>query len=285
MRNVFGPVDLLPARAGGDPQRADAGPFGDAAHNRVVIGVDPLVLADHRVQRVCIGGAATRQDQPERPVGRLMPDQMLADRDHPLAIDAEPSLLLRWRGCTEEALAAQEADEAADVRTVASALADPADERPWRGGTLPEPAPIRPLPVGAVLKRLGPSGVDLRGESYGLLIDQIGEVLKLADDGREENPVNLDPRMAKLAGGVHRLDSQLMVVLDVDRVLTRRSGVVLYADASHPSPTRATRRSPAADPQLPTQIGIASSSSSARRTVSAASKRDQRSSNGTPTAA
>jgi len=27
-------------------------------------------------------------------------------------------------------------------------------------------------------------GVDLRGESYGLLIDSIGEVLKLADDGR-----------------------------------------------------------------------------------------------------
>ena len=45
-------------------------------------------------------------------------------------------------------------------------------------------------------------GVDLRGESYGLLIDQIGEVLKLSDNGREENPVNLDPRMAKLAGGV-----------------------------------------------------------------------------------
>ena len=62
-------------------------------------------------------------------------------------------------------------------------------------------------------------GVDLRGESYGLLIDQIGEVLRLPDEGREDNPVNLDPRMAKLAGGVHRLDGQLMVVLDVDRVL------------------------------------------------------------------
>jgi purine-binding chemotaxis protein CheW len=62
-------------------------------------------------------------------------------------------------------------------------------------------------------------GVDLRGESYGLLIDEIGEVLRLPDDGREENPVNLDPRMAKLAGGVHRLDGQLMVVLDVDNVL------------------------------------------------------------------
>ncbi|GLH78605.1 chemotaxis protein CheW [Bradyrhizobium sp. SSBR45G] len=62
-------------------------------------------------------------------------------------------------------------------------------------------------------------GVDLRGESYGLLIDQIGEVLRLPEEGREENPVNLDPRMAKLAGGVHRLDGQLMVILDVDRVL------------------------------------------------------------------
>src|SRR6201988_5115943 len=56
-------------------------------------------------------------------------------------------------------------------------------------------------------------GVDLRGESYGLMIDQIGEVLKLPESGRDQNPVNLDPRMVRLAGGVHRLDGQLMVVL------------------------------------------------------------------------
>ncbi|MFO1110531.1 MAG: chemotaxis protein CheW [Bradyrhizobium sp.] len=62
-------------------------------------------------------------------------------------------------------------------------------------------------------------GVDLRGESYGLLIDTIGEVLRLPEESREENPVNLDPRMAKFAGGVYRLDGQLMVVLDIDRVL------------------------------------------------------------------
>src|SRR4029450_13524182 len=53
-------------------------------------------------------------------------------------------------------------------------------------------------------------GVDLRGESYGLLIDQIGEVLRLAEAGVEENPVNLDPRMAKLAGGGHRLHGEAM---------------------------------------------------------------------------
>jgi purine-binding chemotaxis protein CheW len=72
-------------------------------------------------------------------------------------------------------------------------------------------------------------GVDLRGESYGLLIDQIGEVLRLSEAGCEENPVNLDPRMAKLAGGVHRLDGQLMVVLDVDRVLELAPKVSLAA--------------------------------------------------------
>src|SRR5439155_1980697 len=48
-------------------------------------------------------------------------------------------------------------------------------------------------------------GVDLRGESYGLLIDSIGEVLKLPDDGREENPVNIDSRMARMSSGGHRL--------------------------------------------------------------------------------
>ena len=72
-------------------------------------------------------------------------------------------------------------------------------------------------------------GVDLRGESYGLQIDSIGEVLRLSEDSREENPVNLDPRMAKFAGGVHRLDGQLMVVLDVDRVLELTSKTALAA--------------------------------------------------------
>ena len=62
-------------------------------------------------------------------------------------------------------------------------------------------------------------GVELRGESYGLLIDSVGEVLKLPDAGREANPINLDPRMAKMAAGIHRLDGQLLVILDVDRVL------------------------------------------------------------------
>jgi purine-binding chemotaxis protein CheW len=36
---------------------------------------------------------------------------------------------------------------------------------------------------------------------------------------RENNPVNLDARLAEVSAGVLRLDSQLLVILDIDRVL------------------------------------------------------------------
>jgi purine-binding chemotaxis protein CheW len=62
-------------------------------------------------------------------------------------------------------------------------------------------------------------GIEHKGESYGLLIDNVGEVLTLATSGREPNPVNLDMRWGLVSGGVHRLNGQLMVILDVDRVL------------------------------------------------------------------
>jgi purine-binding chemotaxis protein CheW len=62
-------------------------------------------------------------------------------------------------------------------------------------------------------------GIEHRGESYGLLIDSVGEVLKISAANRDPNPVNLDPRWARVAEGVVRLEDRLMVVLDVERVL------------------------------------------------------------------
>ena len=61
-------------------------------------------------------------------------------------------------------------------------------------------------------------GIEFRGESYGLLIDTVGEVLKLADNTREPVPVNLEAHLARVSCGVHRLEKQLLVVLDVDRI-------------------------------------------------------------------
>lgn len=69
-------------------------------------------------------------------------------------------------------------------------------------------------------------GTEFKDESYGLLIDSVGEVLKLADGTREPNPVNLDSHLARISGGVHRLEGQLMVILDVDRVLENGSAAL-----------------------------------------------------------
>jgi purine-binding chemotaxis protein CheW len=62
-------------------------------------------------------------------------------------------------------------------------------------------------------------GIELKGESFGLLVDAVGEVLKLPAGERETNPINLDRKLARVSTGVYRLDGQLLVVLDVDRVL------------------------------------------------------------------
>jgi len=66
-------------------------------------------------------------------------------------------------------------------------------------------------------------GIEAKGESFGLLVDAVGEVLKLSVTEREPNPINLDKKLAALSAGVYRLDGELLVVLDIDRVLDLRA--------------------------------------------------------------
>ena len=65
-------------------------------------------------------------------------------------VDRDPSALLRWRGVDAVEQAEPEPVTPADAVLPAEA---------WEAGPLPELRPLRPLPVGAVLKRLGPSGL------------------------------------------------------------------------------------------------------------------------------
>ncbi len=62
-------------------------------------------------------------------------------------------------------------------------------------------------------------GLDHRGEAYGLIVDAVGDVVRLDRSTLEPLPVNLDPTWAALAAGVHRLPDSLLVVLDLDAVL------------------------------------------------------------------
>jgi purine-binding chemotaxis protein CheW len=63
-------------------------------------------------------------------------------------------------------------------------------------------------------------GIEQKGESYGLVIDSVGEVLRLSSSSQEPNPSNLDKRWAEISGGVHRLDGKLMIILDVARLFS-----------------------------------------------------------------
>lgn len=56
-------------------------------------------------------------------------------------------------------------------------------------------------------------------ESYGLLTDTIGEVVTLTDNDVEPNPVNLDAEWARVSVGTYRLETELLVILDVDTLI------------------------------------------------------------------
>jgi len=61
--------------------------------------------------------------------------------------------------------------------------------------------------------------VDLQGELYSLMVDQVGEVLSLSEATFERNPATLDARWREVSAGIYRLDGNLLVVLDVARLL------------------------------------------------------------------
>jgi purine-binding chemotaxis protein CheW len=62
-------------------------------------------------------------------------------------------------------------------------------------------------------------GVEHNGEAFGILVDSVGEVLRLPDTQCEPNPVNLDPTWKTISQGVYRLEGKLLITLNIDRLL------------------------------------------------------------------
>jgi purine-binding chemotaxis protein CheW len=61
--------------------------------------------------------------------------------------------------------------------------------------------------------------VDRGGELYSLIVDSVGEVLSLEADLYERNPSTLEAGWREFSVGVYRLQNELMVVLDVEKLL------------------------------------------------------------------
>jgi uncharacterized Zn finger protein len=131
------------ARGNAQLEAAVAG-RGQSVQLEHVLAVDweqPLVPAVQALRRSCSCGRPGCEH-----VAALA--YVLADR-----IDREPGLLLRWRGCIDRI----------EVRDEPAPEPEPivAADEIWEAGILPELGPRRPLPTGAVLKRLGPSGIQV----------------------------------------------------------------------------------------------------------------------------
>jgi purine-binding chemotaxis protein CheW len=62
------------------------------------------------------------------------------------------------------------------------------------------------------------------GELYALLVDQVAEVMTLRAAAFERNPPTLSPAWAEFSTGVYRLDSRLLLVLDIARLLAIAAG-------------------------------------------------------------
>ncbi|GIX09717.1 MULTISPECIES: chemotaxis protein CheW [unclassified Elioraea] len=77
----------------------------------------------------------------------------------------------------------------------------------------------RRLGVGAASSASMSVVVEHQGELYSLLVDSVGEVMRLEAQERERNPPTLAPEWRGFSAGIFRLSGELLVVLDVAAVL------------------------------------------------------------------
>ena len=61
--------------------------------------------------------------------------------------------------------------------------------------------------------------VEYRGDLYSMVVDSVGEVLSLPLDKFEHSPVNMSDSWRSVSAGVFKLDSNLLVILDVESII------------------------------------------------------------------
>ena len=62
--------------------------------------------------------------------------------------------------------------------------------------------------------------VEHNDELYSFMVDNVGEVLNLPSERIDKTPANMDKGWQEMALGVCRLDTELLIILDVQSMLT-----------------------------------------------------------------
>ena len=75
---------------------------------------------------------------------------------------------------------------------------------------------LPPRPEGANCMALG---MEHGTELFGILVDEVGEVVRLKADTLEVVPAHLDSRWRAVLTGVHRLDNELLAALDMKKLI------------------------------------------------------------------
>ena len=61
--------------------------------------------------------------------------------------------------------------------------------------------------------------VEHHGDLYSLIVDSVGEVLRLDLDNIEPHPPTMPPRIRDISAGIYQLKDTLLVILDVSNLL------------------------------------------------------------------
>ena len=68
--------------------------------------------------------------------------------------------------------------------------------------------------------------VEHKGELYSLSVDSVGDVISCGYDAFEKTLPTLDPHWRDVAAGVYRLQSRLLIILDISQLLNFTETVV-----------------------------------------------------------
>jgi len=71
--------------------------------------------------------------------------------------------------------------------------------------------------------------IEQNGELYSLMVDSVGDVMSPPPEAFEQNPTNMEPMWRDISRGVFRLEGELLVVLDTDKLFGDQAGAAAAA--------------------------------------------------------